>query len=105
VSTQLYTVAMPGRLYQALEDWDTFCNSDPTDRAARTVFEKAERVKSGNGYRYVLTGERQVVQYVLDYLSSLLDLMAAGMRTFREYSTNRPELTKVISQELVPVQP
>lgn len=98
-----YRITIPGKIYAALRERNALENQNPTDQAAFAVFKAAVPETKGNGRRYVVTGERQVVEYILDYLHSLLGLaegrivpayeLGTDIKTLRRVVVQRPEYT------------
>jgi hypothetical protein len=93
-----YTITMPGKLYQGLAGRDAFHNDNPTDQACLAIFKAAEVIEMTNGVRYVITGDKQVVDEILLYLHSLLGLVEHGLLPVSELGVPRKLLEKTAKQ-------
>lgn len=93
-----YRIAIPGTIYTALRERNALENQNPTDEAAFAIFKKAVPQRKGNGYRYVVTGEKEVVKYILDYLDSLLGLAEDRIVPAYEFGTDIKTLRRVVLQ-------
>lgn len=99
----LYTITMSGKMYHALRARDAMRNQNPTDRAAFAVFKEATPRQKGHGHSYVITGEKQIVDYILDHLHGLLSLAEAGIVPAYEFGATLRTMRRVANQEPIAV--
>jgi hypothetical protein len=94
-----YTITIPGSMYRALRERDALDNQNPNDQAAFKVFKSAVPRKAGRGHSYVITGEKRMVEYILEYLHSLLGLAEDRIVPAYELGTDLKTLRQVVYQE------
>lgn len=99
----LYKITIPGSLHRGLQDRNAFHNDNDNERAALKVFEQAERVAAGSGFRYILTGQKGTIDYILDYLYSLAENVREGILTASELRISIDKLDEVVAQKPIPV--
>lgn len=95
----LYSITMPGKMWEALREREAMVNNDPADKAARAAFMAAEPHTVGLGRTYVITGEKALVEHILDYLGSLLGLALDGIVPAYEFGCDLKTLRRVIGQQ------
>lgn len=71
----MYTITLPGKLYQSLADMEIF-SEDDVPPEAREAFLSAVPGTYGRGRRYHITGPSKKLYAVLDVLASLADEVA-----------------------------
>lgn len=100
-----YTIAMPGKLYEALMARESFSGDSALDRAALVAMQFATKAKVTRGVRYVVLASPKTLHYILDYLRSLLEL-AQGSKEIKvsEFGVTARALERVASQELFEVK-
>lgn len=96
--SDLYAIKMSARMYYALREREAMVSQNPVDQAARAVFMKAEPRTVGRGHTYVITGEKDIIHYILDYLDSLLGLSVEGIVPAYEFGCDIKTLRRVAGQ-------
>lgn len=97
----MLTIRIPARFYDALAERDSFTADNPTDRSALAVFKSAVPVRQGRGCSYVMTGEKDVLTYILDYFDSLVAMVDSGVHYASDFNLRYSELVRYAEQSIV----
>lgn len=66
-----HTIAMPGKLFDALTGSDAFRGSGESDQKALVAMQFATREKATRGVRYVVLASPQTLGYILEHLRGI----------------------------------